>query len=74
MTSLADCKVGLRDGVDCNCRSYLPEPGTLILIARLTLAALNLARFTRRPRPGIIFHTDRGIASGDPELSSADVF
>jgi putative transposase len=29
--------------------------------ARLTLAALNRAVFNRRPRPGVIFHTDRGI-------------
>ena len=28
---------------------------------RLTLAALNRAVFNRRPRPGLIFHTDRGI-------------
>jgi transposase InsO family protein len=29
--------------------------------ARLTLAALNRAVFHRRPRPGLIFHSDRGI-------------
>ena len=29
--------------------------------ARLTLAALNHAVYHRRPRPGLIFHTDRGI-------------
>jgi transposase InsO family protein len=29
--------------------------------ARLTLAALNHAVVNRRPRPGILFHTDRGI-------------
>jgi transposase InsO family protein len=29
--------------------------------ARLTLTALNHAVANRRPRPGIIFHTDRGI-------------
>jgi putative transposase len=29
--------------------------------ARLTLAALNHAVVNRRPRPGIVFHTDRGI-------------
>lgn len=29
--------------------------------ARLTLAALNRAVFNRRPRPGLLFHTDRGI-------------
>jgi len=29
--------------------------------ARLTLAALNRAVFHRRPRPGVIFHSDRGI-------------
>jgi transposase InsO family protein len=29
--------------------------------ARLTLAALNHAVVNRHPRPGIIFHTDRGI-------------
>jgi transposase InsO family protein len=29
--------------------------------ARLTLAALNHAVANRRPRPGLIFHTDRGI-------------
>ncbi len=29
--------------------------------ARLTLAALNHAVFNRRPRPGLIFHSDRGI-------------
>lgn len=29
--------------------------------ARLTLAALNHAVVNRRPRPGLIFHTDRGI-------------
>jgi len=29
--------------------------------ARLTLAALDRAVFNRRPRPGIVFHTDRGI-------------
>jgi putative transposase len=29
--------------------------------ARLTLAALNHAVANRRPLPGIIFHTDRGI-------------
>jgi transposase InsO family protein len=29
--------------------------------ARLTLAALNHAVVNRRPRPGVIFHTDRGI-------------
>lgn len=29
--------------------------------ARLTLAALNRAVFHRRPGPGLIFHTDRGI-------------
>jgi transposase InsO family protein len=28
---------------------------------RLTLAALNRAVVNRRPRPGLIFHTDRGI-------------
>jgi transposase InsO family protein len=28
---------------------------------RLTLAALNRAVFNRRPQPGVIFHTDRGI-------------
>jgi transposase InsO family protein len=28
---------------------------------RLTLTALNRAVFNRRPRPGVIFHTDRGI-------------
>jgi transposase InsO family protein len=28
---------------------------------RLTLAALNRAVFHRRPRPGVIFHSDRGI-------------
>ena len=29
--------------------------------ARLTLAALNRAVYNRRPRPGVVFHTDRGI-------------
>jgi putative transposase len=29
--------------------------------ARLTLAALNRAIFHRRPRPGVIFHSDRGV-------------
>lgn len=29
--------------------------------ARLTLAALNHAVVNRRPRPGLLFHTDRGI-------------
>ena len=29
--------------------------------ARLTLAALNHAVVNRRPGPGILFHTDRGI-------------
>jgi len=29
--------------------------------AQLTLAALNHAVYHRRPRPGLIFHTDRGI-------------
>ena len=29
--------------------------------ARLTLTALNRAVFKRRPRPGVIFHSDRGI-------------
>ena len=29
--------------------------------ARLTLAAFNRAVFHRRPRPGVIFHSDRGI-------------
>lgn len=29
--------------------------------ARLTLTALNRAVCNRRPRPGVIFHTDRGI-------------
>jgi transposase InsO family protein len=29
--------------------------------ARLTLAALNHAVYNRRPRPGLVFHTDRGI-------------
>jgi putative transposase len=28
---------------------------------RLTLTALNRAVFKRRPRPGVIFHSDRGI-------------
>jgi putative transposase len=28
---------------------------------QLTLTALNRAVFNRRPRPGVIFHTDRGI-------------
>jgi putative transposase len=28
---------------------------------RLTLAALERAVYNRRPRPGVIFHTDRGI-------------
>ena len=28
--------------------------------ARLTLAAVNRAAFHRRPRPGVIFHSDRG--------------
>jgi transposase InsO family protein len=29
--------------------------------ARLTLAAFNRAVFHRRPRPGVIFHSDRGV-------------
>ena len=29
--------------------------------ARLTLAALNHAMVHRRPRPGVIFHSDRGV-------------
>jgi transposase InsO family protein len=29
--------------------------------ARLTLAAFNRAVFNRRPRTGVIFHTDRGV-------------
>ena len=29
--------------------------------ANLTLAALNRAVFNRRPGPGVIFHSDRGI-------------
>jgi transposase InsO family protein len=28
---------------------------------RLTLAAFNRAVFHRRPRPGVLFHSDRGI-------------
>ena len=34
---------------------------TAVKDARLTLAALNHAVVNRHPRPGIIFHTDRGI-------------
>jgi transposase InsO family protein len=32
----------------------------------LTLRALNRAARTRRPRPGLIFHTDRGIEYAAP--------